>query len=271
MNSTLASVPSDSREKNGLEPIPKAEGTQVVSAFALKEDDSLLSRELAKLEAMAPLDRVRWAVENFGDHLVVTSSFGIQAAVTLHLTTRVRPDIPVVVIDTGYLFPETYQFIDELTNRLNLNLKIYRPNLSAAWFEARHGRLWEQGVEGLKQYNQIHKVEPMARALEDLQAKAWIAGLRRSQSSSRQDLRVLVRQGGIIKIHPIVEWSNKEVHEYLKKHDLPYHPLWEHGYVSVGDVHTTHKWEEGMTEEQTRFFGLKRECGLHDVNTDFSI
>lgn len=216
-------------------------------------------------------ERVSWAVQQFGEKLVVSSSFGIQAAVTLHLAVQAAPGIPVIFVDTGYHFPETYRFVDELTERLKLNLNVYRADLSPAWQEARWGRLWEQGLEGLERYNQITKVEPMNRALRDLGAIAWLAGLRREQAESRSKLSVLARQNGRVKIHPILDWSNKQVHEYLKANDLPYHPLWEQGYVSVGDVHSTAKWEPGMSEAETRFFGLKRECGLHDGATSFEI
>ena len=81
---------------------------------------------------------------------MLTSSFGAQAAVSLHLVTRINPDIPVVLVDTGYLFPETYRFIDDLTARLKINLKVYRAELSPAWQEARYGQRWNQGLEGLE-------------------------------------------------------------------------------------------------------------------------
>ncbi|SQB42349.1 phosphoadenosine phosphosulfate reductase [Citrobacter koseri] len=126
-----------------------------------------------------------WALENLPGEYVLSSSFGIQAAVSLHLVNQIRPDIPVILTDTGYLFPETYQFIDELTEKLNLNLKVYRATESAAWQEARYGKLWEQGVEGIEKYNDINKVEPMNRALKELNAQTWFAGLRREQSGSR--------------------------------------------------------------------------------------
>jgi phosphoadenosine phosphosulfate reductase len=181
-------------------------------------------------------------------------------------------DIPVILVDTGYLFPETYQFIDELTERLKLNLKVYRSNISPAWQEARYGQLWEKGLEGITTYNQMNKVEPMRRALKELNPKGWIAGLRRQQSSSRKKLNVLAVDDTHLKIHPIVDWTSKDVYEYLKKYDLPYHPLWHQGYLSIGDVHTTKRVDEGMTEEESRFFGLKRECGLHETaSSDFSI
>jgi phosphoadenosine phosphosulfate reductase len=120
----------------------------------------------AQLEALSAQERVAWALENLPGEFVLSSSFGIQAAVCLHLVTQQRPDIPVILTDTGYLFPETYRFIDELTEKLKLNLKVFRATESPAWQEARYGKLWEQGVEGIERYNQINKVEPMNRALE---------------------------------------------------------------------------------------------------------
>jgi phosphoadenosine phosphosulfate reductase len=183
--------------------------------------------------------------------------------VSLHLLTQRVPQIPVIVIDTGYLFPETYQFIDALTERLSLNLHVVRPALSPAWLEVRHGALWAQGREGLDRYNQLAKVEPMQRALADLDAGTWFAGLRRQQSVSRASAPALDFRHGRWKVHPIVDWTDRDVGLYLRRHDLPYHPLWDKGYVSIGDTHTTRRWEPGMREEDTRFFGIKRECGLH--------
>lgn len=217
-----------------------------------------------RLESASAEERVAWAVERFDERLVLSSSFGAQAAVCLHLVTRQRPDIPVILIDTGYLFPETYRFIDALTERLDLNLHVYRSAQSPAWQEARYGRLWEQGLEGIERYNQINKVEPMQRALKELGAEAWIAGLRRQQARSRAHLDVVAQRNGRYKVHPIIDWTDRDVYRYLSAHDLPYHPLWEQGYVSIGDVHTTRRLADGMSEEETRFFGLKRECGLHE-------
>ena len=233
----------------------------VTETAALPDD---LAGPNAQLETMDAGQRVDWALRHLPGTHVLSSSFGAQSAVALHLLTRQRADIPVILVDTGYLFPETYRFVDELTDRLGLNLKVYRPLVSRAWMEARHGRLWEQGLVGIEQYNNLRKVEPMKRALEELHAGTWFTGLRRGQSASRAGTPILQKRGERWKFNPIADWNDRDVWKYLKQHELPYHPLWEQGYVSIGDTHTTRRWEPGMREEDTRFFGLKRECGLHE-------
>lgn len=222
------------------------------------------------LGSLSAAERVEWAMANLPGVHALSSSFGAQSAVALHLCTRVKADLPVILVDTGYLFAETYRFVDALSERLALNLKVYRPQLDTAWMEARYGRLWEAGVDGLARYNALRKVEPMQRALKELDVQCWFAGLRRSQARSRQQLDYLVRRDGRWKLHPIADWSDRDVWKYLQAHDLPYHPLWHEGYVSIGDVHTTRPLEAGMSAEDTRFFGLKRECGLHEDWADLA-
>jgi phosphoadenosine phosphosulfate reductase len=189
-------------------------------------------------------ERIRWALETLPGTHVLSSSFGAQSAVMLHMLTRQMPDIPVIVIDTGYLFPETYRFIDELTERLSLNLKVYRPERSPSWQEAQDGRRWEQGVEGLAAYNRENKILPMEHALDELGVGTWFAGLRRQQSSGRARTPFIDSSGERWKVHP----------------------LWEKGYVSIGDVHTTRSLADVKNREELRFFGLTRECGLHEMD-----
>lgn len=227
-------------------------------------EDGFVRSANDRLTGLSAGQRVAWAFENLPGRHVLSSSFGAQAAVMLHLLTRIDPQVPVILVDTGYLFPETYRFVDDLTERLDLNLYVYRSPISPAWLEARHGRLWEAGLTGIEHYNRISKVEPMRRALRELGAGTWFTGLRRDQSSGRGDLPVLARKGARYKFQPIVDWRDRDVHRYLKRHALPYHPLWDQGYVSIGDVHTTRPIQPGMLAEHTRFFGLKRECGLHE-------
>jgi phosphoadenosine phosphosulfate reductase len=194
----------------------------------------------------------------------VTTSFGAQSAAFLHLVTRVAPNIPVLFIDTGYHFPETLVFSQEITRRLGLNLKIYRPRLSSEEIETRHGKLWEQGLAGLAQFHEIIRVEPLRRAFQEVNPAIWLAGLRRSGSEHRQKQELLSRQDSRWKLLPILEWSDQEVGRYLSTHGLPFHPLWEKGYVSIGDRVTTKRLDEVSDPRELRHFGWKRECGLHD-------
>jgi len=221
------------------------------------------NKRLAELDA---IDRVRCALEHLPGTHVLTSSFGAQAAVSLHLLTREQPEIPVILLDTGYLFPETYRFVDELTEQLRLNLKVYRSAMSPAWQEARFGQRWNQGIDGIDRYNQDNKVEPLARAMADLDVGTWFSGLRRTQARSRQDTPFVQHEGGHFKVCPIADWSDRDVFDYLKRNDLPYHPLWHEGYLSIGDTHTTQPIGTLTEEEATRFFGLKRECGIHEAD-----
>jgi len=130
----------------------------------------MLAVENERLEQLPAEERVRWAVEQFGDKVILSTSFGIQSAVMLHMVTQIAPKIPVVFVDTGYLFPETYTFADELTKRLDLNLKVYQPLMTSARQEALFGKRWEQGDAALEQYNFMNKVEPMNRAMRELGA-----------------------------------------------------------------------------------------------------
>jgi phosphoadenosine phosphosulfate reductase len=236
-----------------------------VNAAVVPDDAGWLADQAARLAALPAEERVRFALERLPGPQILSSSFGAQAAVMLHLVTRLRPEVPVVVIDTGYLFPETYRFIDELTQRLALNLRVYSSAETPAWHEARHGRLWEGGREAIERYNALRKVEPMQRALRELGAATWISGLRRDQSASRAGIQPLERLDGRLKVHPIFDWTDRDVGRYLGAHGLPYHPLWHAGYVSIGDWHSTRSLAEAGSLEATRFEGLKRECGIHGL------
>jgi len=229
------------------------------------EDELVLDGLNRAFESLSASQRVESALSILPGNYVLTSSFGAQAAVALHLVTRVSPAIPVVLIDTGYLFPETYRFVDGLAERLKLNLKVFRSVRSPAWQETRFGKLWEQGLEGIEQYNRINKQEPMEAALTELGAETWISGLRRAQGPTRESVAPIEFRRGRYQVHPIFDWSDREVGRYLAEHRLPYHPLREKGYLSIGDWHTTRSLAEAGSVDGLRFFGLKRECGLHEA------
>jgi phosphoadenosine phosphosulfate reductase len=229
-----------------------------------------LSAELARLKAG---DRLKLLHERYGKRLVASTSFGLQSAVMLDLIARHAPEIPVVFIDTGYHFPETYRYWDELVTRFGTDLRVYQPTHTAARMEALWGKLWEQGLEGLSKYAVLTKIEPMDRALRELGADVWISGLRRSQSATRVERPFAEQQKKTLKVYPILDWADAQVAFYMNERNLPNHPLAEHGYVTMGDWHSTQPATDGLDAEATRFNGEKYECGLHldSGNTDFQI
>jgi len=256
----------ETRRSGARQPRRQASGLRLVQTPA---PPPLSAEELAAADARlahAPAEEVvRWAAETFGEGLVLSTSFGIHAAAMLHLATRQLPRVPVVWVDTGYLPPETYRFAEELAQRFDLNLHAVQSPLSPARMEALHGRLWESDDPAdLERYDRLRKVEPMQRALSELGATAWLSGLRAEQTDHRKQLPRIGEQGGRAKVLPILRWSTREVHRYLVDHDLPLHPLFEQGYATVGDWHSSRPVEaDDAHERATRWGGRKQECGLH--------
>ncbi len=232
-------------------------------------DPAAFSAELAGLRAG---ERIALLRKRFGGNLVASTSFGLQSAVMLHLLNQHAPDVPVIFIDTGFLFPETYQYAEELTKRLDLDIRTYQPTVSAARIQALWGNLWENGPEGAERYATLTKIEPMNRALRDIGADIWISGLRRSQSDTRADRSFAEKQKKTLKVYPILDWADAQVELYLNQNQLPPHPLAEKGYVTMGDWHSTRPSTDG-TANGTRFNGEKFECGLHleSGTSDFQI
>jgi phosphoadenosine phosphosulfate reductase len=233
-------------------------------------DPASLSAEIAPMRAG---ERIKLLHKRLGDHLVATTSFGLQSAVMLHLIHENAPEIPVVFIDTGHLFPETYQYAEQLCAMLpKLDLRVYQPTISAARMQALWGNLWENGKEGAERYGVLTKVEPMNRALRELGADVWLSGLRRSQSETRSDRPFVEQQKKTLKAYPILDWADAQVDIYLHQHNLPRHPLSEKGYLTMGDWHSTRPSDDG-TAAGTRFNGEKFECGLHldSATSDFQI
>ena len=232
-------------------------------------DPEALSADLAGLRAGQRLELLQ---ARLAGRLVASTSFGLQAAVMLKLLHDHAPMVPVVFIDTGFLFPETYRYAEELMERFPLDYRVYHPAVSAARMQALWGNLWEQGKEGADKYGLLTKVEPMNRALREIGSDVWISGLRRAHSETRQDRPFAERQKKTLKVYPILDWADAQVDLFFHQNGLPRHPLGEKGYVTMGDWHSTRPSEDGSAEG-TRFDGERYECGLHlDSGTsDFQI
>jgi phosphoadenosine phosphosulfate reductase len=188
----------------------------------------------------------------------------------LHLATQFFPKLRVIFIDTGYLFPETYRFAEELRERFDIELLVYTASMSAARQQALYGKRWEGDADDQREYLQQNKVEPLDRALAELNPKAWLAGLRRHQTEFRKHLRPVELHKGSYKVHPILSWTEETAADYMAQHDLPYHPLHAKGYRSIGDEHSTFPVLEGEDSRAGRMLGVHRECGIHLPRVELS-
>lgn len=193
-----------------------------------------------------------------------TCSFQAEDVVVLHLLLRERSDIPVLFLDTGYHFPEVYAYRDEMQKRLGFRLVNLSPSLSREEQEARYGKLYETDPS---QCCRIRKVEPLFQALRAYDT--WFTGLRREQSPTRKDLKpveeaLLPTGERLQKVSPLYDWTLKEVFAYLAVEDLPYLPLYDQGYLSIGCAPCTAKPLDPNDPRSGRWAGKgKLECGIH--------
>lgn len=198
-----------------------------------------------------------------GLKLFASTSFQGHSVPMLHMLSRIDPTVPVYYVNTGYLFPETLRFRDQLKRLLGLNFVQLRPLVSKSQ---------QLNAEGLLMYSwdpdrdsYLNKVQPMERVLAE--HDVWINGVRAEQSATRRAMEVEQPAAyGCLRYHPMLDWTSRMVHEYIKQYALPPHPLEAEGYVSIGDMPSTRKAMDGYDERTSRWYGLKKtECGL---NTD---
>jgi len=224
-------------------------------------DEIDLRHENERLELATPEERLAFAVERYGKKTLFTSSFGAGSGVLLDLWSRVAGKLPVVFIDTGFLFDETLRYRDDLVARLGLTLHVVRPEISRDAFMAAHG-------DDIQRTNSDfccgkNKVEPVATLKKD--AEAWVSGIRRDQSPDRADVPILLAvDGEPLKVHPIATFTAKDVQDYLKTHAIPPHPLEAKGYRSIGCEPCTRSVRPWEDERAGRWaWSDKSECGLH--------
>lgn len=218
------------------------------------------------LERLSAEQRISWAIENFSHEFALTTSFGIQSSVLLHMMHRVDKEkiAKIIWIDTGYLPPETYKYAEQLSNQLKLDITIAQSEISPARMEALYGKLWTtNSIKDLEKYNMIRKVEPLEASFNDLRIKCWASGVRKSQTDHRKSMNFIAPFNGRLAVRPILDWTKKDIFYYMERHKLPQHPLFEKGYSTVGDWHSSSPESIDKIGRDTRFGGLKQECGLH--------
>jgi phosphoadenosine phosphosulfate reductase len=240
------------------------EDEEMTSTSATPKASMDVQQACAELESSDALGALRWGLEQFGDGFALTTSFGIQAAVSLHLVSQLEKAVPVIWVDTGYLPPETYRYAESMIALLGLQVHVAQAQISPARMEALYGRLWETGrVEDMEAYLRIRKVEPLDQAMEALNVRCWASGVRGRQTDHRSTMQPLAEVRGRWSLRPLLAWSNKDVFYYMQEHGLPQHPLFEQGYSTVGDWHSSGPDDGGLSGRATRFGGLKQECGIH--------
>lgn len=213
-----------------------------------------------KLEGASPVQVLHWAAATFREGLVATSSFQSQSLPLLHLISRICPHIPIYFLDTGFHFPETLTYVEQLKSLMFLNVERVQPLLEHEEFLQLHGNLYETKPDMCCYLN---KVEPLQRVMSG--KVAWVTGIRRDQTAHRSKSPVLTRQSdGIIKVAPMLEWKHDDVQRYVKKYALPEHPLLKQGYPSIGCFPCTKPVADGEDARSGRWTGnQKTECGLH--------
>ncbi len=219
---------------------------------------SFLNRRFEGVETETVLRTMFEAL--FRDKVALVSSFGAESAVLLHLVSRVAPDAPILVIDTGKLFGETKRYWEDLTERLGLTgLQIVKPNAEDVGEEDPDGDLWMRRSQACCD---LRKVRPLEKALEGFDA--WISGRKRYQSADRNNLHLFEADNEKIKINPLYDWTPDRVKLYALQHDLPPHPLVAQGFLSIGCMPCTDRVAPGEDARAGRWRGEdKTECGIH--------
>ncbi|ENQ3104771.1 phosphoadenylylsulfate reductase (thioredoxin) [Bacillus sp. 491mf] len=214
-------------------------------------------------ETKGALATVRWAYEHYRQDIVYACSFGVEGMVLLHIINQVNPSANVVFLDTNVHFQETYDLIKKVRERFpQLNIIEKQPNLTLGEQAKEHGdKLWEHNPNLCCQ---LRKIKPLEEGLTG--RKAWISGLRREQSETRKNTQFINQDHRFqfVKICPLIHWTWKEVWRYVYKHNLPYNPLHDIGYPSIGCETCTVRVQEGSDLRDGRWAGMtKTECGLH--------
>lgn len=225
----------------------------------------------ARFHHAHPTDIVRWAADTFGPGLLMTSSFGAESMCSIHLANSAMPGIRIVVVNTGYLFPETVAFMEAMRQRFRLNIVEYRPRHDPIAWLTIHGEPDPMRRNNVDACCAANKNEAFDRAMKEQAPAAWLRGVRADQSETRANMNVVQwsKRNACWAISPILHWNNREIHRYMREHDLPYHPLWEKGFTSIGCCPETCTRPMGGGGEDAsgrggRWAGLaKKECGIH--------
>ena len=232
-------------------------------------DDFEAGQLAVELDDQEPQEVIAWALETFGRRVSICTSFQADGMAILDMAWRLDPQVGVFTVDTGRLPQETYDFIEQVRERYQIDVDVYLPDTrEVEVMVRRHGvNLFYKAVPLRLTCCDIRKVRPLRRALADLDA--WITGLRRDQWASRANIRKVEidhDHGGLMKVNPLADWTEEEVWDYLRAHDVPVHPLYAKGYPTISCAPCTRPVAEGEDPRSGRWWwevNAPKECGMH--------
>jgi phosphoadenosine phosphosulfate reductase len=226
-------------------------------------NETELQQAAAELEGKGPEATLRWAFDHFAtEEIALACSFGAEDVALVDMVSKVRPGARVFYLDTNVLFPETYALIDKVQAKYDVKLEQFLPLLTLEEQAAQKGEaLWTSDPDGCCG---IRKVEPLKRALGTM--NAWITGIRREQAPTRANAKMVEWDAkfGLVKFNPLAAWKDADVWKYIMDNGVPYNPLHDQGYPSIGCTHCTRAVKAGEDPRAGRWSGFaKTECGLH--------
>ncbi|HXG11475.1 MAG TPA: phosphoadenylyl-sulfate reductase [Gemmataceae bacterium] len=216
------------------------------------------------LEGAPPQAILRWAVDTFYPRLTMATAFGAEGCCIIHMLAEIQPAVRIFNLDTGYQFPETLQLRERIKERYGIEVELIQPELTVAEYEAEHGGPLYRIRPDQCCYDR--KIVPLRRAVAGYDA--WISAIRKDQTVHRAQARVVQWDAkfNLVKINPLLHWTRREVWAFITKHDVPYNPLHDQGYPSIGCWPCTRPVLDGEDERAGRWAGtIKKECGLHVI------
>jgi phosphoadenosine phosphosulfate reductase len=230
-------------------------------AFGMKEE--IPSLQIAA-ENWKPERVLDWAFGTFGGDVAISSAFGVEGMTLIDMASRARKSFRLFTLDTEFLFPETYNLMDQVEQRYGIAIEKVYPLISPEEQERTHGTaLWQSNPD---ECCNLRKVEPLRRKLGEL--RAWITSIRRDQTAGRASAGKIEwdEKFGLVKINPLADWTSKQVWQYIREHKVPYNTLHELNYPSIGCTHCTRAVRPGDEPRSGRWPGTaKTECGLHVI------
>ncbi len=225
---------------------------------------SEINRIQPLVEQWTPEMLLRWAFATFQDQVAISSAFGVEGMVLIDTAVRIHPQVRVFTLDTGFLFPETYALMERIERHYGISIERITPSLSPEQQEFRHGpALWMRDPDSCCA---LRKVEPLRQKLSTL--RAWITSIRRDQTAFRASAAKVEwdPKFHLVKINPLLDWNSKQVWRYVHDHKIPYNPLHDRGFPSIGCTHCTRAVQPGEDPRAGRWAGFaKTECGLHVI------